>query len=81
MGIKNNYFWGLMSKKRAKEQGRLVIEDEFKVLLRVSRDKIRYTLGRVSELPPEERDRLERWKRDYIADFSNIIDDVKRAST
>lgn len=79
MGIKNNYFWGLMSKKRAKEQGRLAIEDEFAVLLRVGRDRVRYALGRVSELPPEELARLRRWRDEYIADFSNIIDDIKRA--
>lgn len=79
MGIKNNYFWNLMSKERAKEQGRLAIEDEFRTLLRVGRDRVRYALGRVSELPPEERARLERWRNEYVADFGNIIDGVKRA--
>ena len=79
MGIKNNYFWNLMSKEWAKEQGRLVIEDEFRVLLRVGRDRIRYALGRVSELPPEELSRLRRWRDEYISDFFNIIDDTTRA--
>lgn len=80
MGIKNNYFWGLISKERAKASGKAVVEDEFETLLRVSRDRIRYDLGRVSELPPEELARLRRWRDNYIADFSNIIDDIKRAS-
>lgn len=68
-----------MSKKRAKEQGRRVIEDEFRVLLRVGRDRVRYALGRVIELPPEELERLVRWKNDYILDWGRIVDDIKRA--
>lgn len=78
MGIKNSYFWGLISKKRAKASGKAVIEDEFKTLLRVSRDRVQYTFRRKIELPPEERTRLERWRDGYIEDWKRIIDDIKR---
>ena len=78
MGIKNNYFWGLMTKKRAKEQGRLAIEDEFRTLLRVGRDRVQYALKRRIGLPPEERGRLERWRDGYILDWERIVDDIKR---
>ena len=78
MGIKNNYFWGLISKERAKASGRAAIEDEFKTLLRVSRDRVQYTFKRRIELPPEERDRLERWRDEYVVDWGRIMDDVKR---
>ena len=78
MAIRRNYYHKLMSNDWAKESGRRVIEDEFKVLLRVSRDRIRYSLGRVSELPPEELERLVRWKNEYILDWGRIIDGIKR---
>jgi len=79
MAIRRNYRHRLMSNERAKDSGRRVIEDEFKVLLRVSRDRVRYSLGRVSELPPEELARLMRWRDDYVADWARIIDDTRRA--
>jgi len=78
IGIKNNYFWGLISKERAKASGRAVIEHEFETLLRVSRDRVQYTFKRKIELPPEEKIRLERWRDDYIVDWERIIDDIKR---
>ena len=79
MAIRRNYYHRLMSKDWAKESGRRVIEDEFKVLLRVGRDRVRYALGRVSELPLEELERLVRWKNEYVLDWGRIIDGIKRA--
>jgi len=79
MSIRRNYYHGLTSKAQAKASGKAVIEDEFLTLLRVGRNRIRYDLGHVADLPPEDRARLERWKRDYIADWGRIIDGIKRA--
>jgi len=79
LSIRRNYYHGLTSKAQAKASGKAVIEDEFLTLLRVGRDRIRYDLGRVAELPPEDRARLERWRDNYIADWGRIIDDIKRA--
>ena len=77
LAIRRNYYHGLISKERAKESGRRVIEDEFEVLLKVSHDRVQYVLRRPVNLPPEERARLERWRDNYVADFGKIIDDVK----
>lgn len=76
-GIVISYRHDFYSKEIAKERGKTVIEDEFDALLRLSRDRVRWTLKRPVELPPEERRRLERWRDDYIKDFYGIIDDVK----
>lgn len=75
--IRRDYRGHLISKERAKERGRRVIEDEFEVLLRMSHDRVRWSLKRPVELPPEERSRLERIRDEYIADFNRIIDDIK----
>ena len=72
-----NFRGGVVSKERAKEKARRVIQRQFDFLLRLSRDRIRYQLKRVVELPPEELARLERWRDDYIADFEKIIDDTQ----
>ena len=79
MAIRRNYRHGLMSKAWAKTSGKAVIEDEFEVLLRVSQNRIQYALRRKTDLPPEERSRLERWRDGYIMDWGRIIDDIKRA--
>jgi len=72
-----SYRHDFYSKETAKERGKAAIEDEFESLLRLSRERVRWTLKRPVELPPEERRRLERWRDDYIKDFYGIIDDVK----
>lgn len=72
-----SYRHDFYTKDRAKERGKAAIEDEFDALLRLSRDRVRWTLKRPVELPPEERTRMERWRDDYIKDFNGIIDDVK----
>ena len=50
MSIRRNYYHGLISKAQAKASGRAVIEDEFETLLRVSRNRVQYTLKRVASL-------------------------------
>ena len=72
-----SYRHGFHSKEVAKERGKAVIEDEFETLLRLSHDRIRWTLRRPVNLPPEERARLERWKDDYVLDFYKILDDIQ----
>ena len=78
MSIRRNYYHGLISKAQAKASGRAVIEDEFETLLRVSRNRVQYTLKRVASLTPEDRARLERWRDDYVVDWGRIVDDIKR---
>jgi len=72
-----SYRHGFYTKETAKERGKATIEDEFDALLRLSHDRVRWTLKRPVDLPPEDRARLERWRDDYIKDFDGIIDDVK----
>jgi len=72
-----SYRHDFYTKEVAKERGKVAIEDEFNALLRLSRDRVRWTLRRPVELPPEERRRMERWRDEYIRDFNAIIDDVK----
>lgn len=77
--IVDSYKHGIYTKKIAKEQGKAAIEDEFEILLNLSRDRVSSMLKRPIELPPEELQRLERWRDDYIKDFGGIIDDVERS--
>jgi hypothetical protein len=79
MSIRRNYYHGLISKAQAKISGKAVIRNEFETLLRLSRDRIKWTLKRPVELPPEDLVRLEQWRDGYIADWGRIIDDIKRA--
>jgi len=72
-----SYRHDFYSKETAKERGKVAIEDEFDSLLRLSHDRVRWTLKRPVDLPPEERRRMERWRNDYVKDFNGIIDDVK----
>lgn len=76
-GVVINYRFGVITKQRATEAGRRIIEDEFKTLLRMSRDRVRWTIRKVGELPPEAQRRLERWRDEYVQDFLKILDDVK----
>ena len=75
--IATSYRHRFYSKEVAKERGKQRIEDEFETLLRVSRDRVRWTLRRPVELPPEERTRLERWRDETILGFYKILDDIK----
>jgi len=77
--VVNSYQNGIYTKKIAKEQGKADIEGEFNILLKLSRDRVSSMLKRPIELPTEERQRLERWRDDYIKDFDGIIDDIKRS--
>ncbi len=77
--IVDSYQHGIYTKKGAKEQGKAAIEAEFEILLNLSRDQVSSMLKRPIELPPEELQRLERWRDDYIKDFDGIIDDVERS--
>ncbi len=79
MAIRRNLRFRLISQEWAKTTGRKAIENEFETLLRVSRDRVQYTLRRKVELPPEERARLERWRDEYVADWGRIVDDIGRA--
>jgi len=79
MAIRRNLRFRLISAEWAKTTGRKAIENEFDTLLRVSRDRVQYTLRRKVELPPEERERLERWRDGYVADWERIVDDIGRA--
>lgn len=72
-----SYRHDFYTKEVAKQRGKAAIEDEFDALLRLSHDRVRWTLKRPVELPPEERARQERWRDDYIKDFYRIVDDVK----
>ena len=76
-GLVTNYRFALVSKQRALEQGKRLIDNHFETMLRLSRDRIRTALKVTAELPPEERKRLERWRDDYVADFEKILDDVR----
>ena len=79
MAIRRNLRFRLISAEWAKTTGKHAIENEFETLLRVSRDRVKYTLRRKVELPPEERGRLERWRDGYVADWERIVDDIGRA--
>ena len=72
-----NYRLGLVSRDQALAQARRYIDAEFETMLRVSRDRIRWTLGRAVELPDEARTRLERVRDQYVSDFEKILGDVK----
>ena len=75
--VVTNYRYGLMSKKQAKTRSGKIIDDEFNTLLRVSRDQVRFKIGYVGKLPPEELARLKRWRDTYKRGFMKIIRDVK----
>ncbi len=75
--IITGYRHAFYTKKIAKGRGKAAIMDEFDALLRLSHDRVRWTLKRPVTLPPEERRKLERWRNDFIKDFNGIIDDVK----
>ena len=79
MAIRRNLRFRLISAEWAKNTGRRAIENEFRTLLRVSRDRVQYTFRRKVELPPEELARLERWRDEYIADWGRIVNDIGRA--
>ena len=81
MAIRRNLHFRLISVEWAKTIGRKAIENEFETLLRVSQNRVQYTLRRRVELPPEERGRLERWRDGYVADWERIVDDVGRAGS
>jgi len=75
--VVSGYRLGFYSKSHAKRRGEYLIRDEFETLLRVSRDRLKFSTGRAVDLPAEERQRLEQWRDGYIRDFGGIIDDVR----
>ena len=79
MAIRRNLRFRLISAEWAKTTGRKAIENEFETLLKVSQNRVQYTLRRKVELPPEERQRLERWRDEYVVDWERIVDDIGRA--
>lgn len=76
-GVMVNYRHGQLSKDEARAKARRLIDTEFQTLLAVSRNRVRIAVGKVGELPPEERRRLERWRDEYLDDFYGILDDVR----
>jgi len=76
-GIQTNYRFGVIDKARAEEAGARVIEDHYRTLLRLTRGRLGYSLGRPVSLAPEERRRLDRWRDEAITDWGAILDDVK----
>jgi len=76
-GIQTNYRFGIMDKARAQIVGARVIDDHYKTLLRMTRGRLSYSLGRPITLAPEDRRRLERWRDEALEDWNTILDDVK----
>jgi len=76
-GIQTNYRFGIMDKARARYIGARVIEDHYQTLLRLTRGRLGYSLGRPVTLAPEEQRRLDRWRDEATADWNAILDDVK----
>lgn len=76
-GIQINYRFDIIDKARAQRQGARVIEDHYKTLLRLTRGRLGYSLGRPVSLAPEEQRRLDRWRDEAIEDWNRILDDVK----
>jgi len=76
-GIQTNYRFGIMDKARAQYTGARVIEDHYQTLLRLTRGRLGYSLGRPVSLSPEDQRRLDRWRDEAIKDWGAILDDVK----
>ena len=76
--IERSYRHRQLSKERARAKAQRVVDAEFETLLAVSRNRVRMAVGKVGELPPEERRRLEQWRDEYIKGFYGILDDAKR---
>jgi len=72
---------GMLSKEQTRTKAKRIIDAEFEVLLAVSRNRVKMAVGKVGELPPEERRRLEQWRNEYLKDFYGILDDAKRRGT
>lgn len=76
-GIQTNYRFGIMTKARAKSQGARVINNHYQTLLRLTKGRLGYSLGRPVVLAPEEQRQLDRWRDEAIKDWNRILDDVK----
>ena len=76
-GIQTNYRFGIMDKKQAQLVGARVIEDHYQTMLRFTRGRLGYSLGRPVSLAPEDRRRLDRWRDEAVEDWNTILDDVK----
>jgi len=76
-GVELNYRFGIIDKRRAKQMGTRIIGDHYNTLLRLTRGRLGYSLGRDVTLTPEDRRRLDTWRKEAIKDFEAIIDDSR----
>ncbi len=76
-GVRLNYRFELMDKRRAKMLGRRIIEDHYQTLLRLTKGYLGYALKRSVSLSPEDQRRLDQWRDEAIRDFEAIIDDTR----
>ena len=76
-GVELNYRFGIIDKQRAKQMGASVINDHYNTILRLTRDRLGYSIQRTVSLSPENKRSLDDWRKQAIKDFEAIIDDTR----
>ena len=76
-GTEINYRFGIITKQRAKQMGKRIISDHYNTLLRLTRDRLGYSIQRNVSLSPENKHSLDTWRNQAIKDFEAIIDDTR----
>jgi len=76
-GVRLNYRFGIIDKRRAKTLGKRIIDDHYQTLLRLTGERFWYATRRRTTIAPEDQLRLDRWRDEAISDFEAIIDDIR----
>ncbi len=71
-----NWLWAKrITLKQAKALGKQAFDDELERLIQVTRDEMKFHM-KPKPIPPDEMDRMEKWKEEELARYYAVLDDV-----
>lgn len=76
-GVRLNYRFAIINKRRAKTLGKRIIEDHYQTMLKLTQGRLGYAINRPVSLTLEDQRRLDSWRDQAVRDFEAIIDDTR----
>jgi len=74
--IKNWLMTGRITLRYAKALGKQAFDEELERLISVTMDELKTMMRGIKPIPPDELDRMEKWKEEELARFNAVLDDV-----